>query len=275
MAKIKVGDKFTLNCGVEVEVVEYVGWDEIYVAFNNRYKQRCSSQQLRSKSLRFRGDDGKIIRVVKVVGNLQKQRASVGDKFILNCGVVVTIVKYDTAARVTISDSIGRCKIVQFCTLKSGSISWFGITKNTSDVTGKKFILKCGTTVTVKEHLNYNKAIVEDNFGNTREVYLSSLKTGSLWWTTHVEITGHYVYICFVGSTVLYIGSGKGKRFLHVASGISENFKLNKHYFCEENSIEIIVIRSGLTKQESLELEKDLIVSLNPPYNTIHNRCKE
>lgn len=41
----------------------------------------------------------------------------------------------------------------------------------------------------------------------------------------------YYVYEVKIGDEVVYVGKGRGDRYLHATSGKSHNFKLNKFYF--------------------------------------------
>lgn len=71
----------------------------------------------------------------------------------------------------------------------------------------------------------------------------------------------------------IYIGSGKqDQRHKHVKSGKSHNPKLNELFFTDPDNILVQVLREGLTKEESLEYEKEYIQAINPEYNIVHTR---
>ena len=78
---------------------------------------------------------------------------------------------------------------------------------------------------------------------------------------------GYYVYIASIDGEIFYIGSGKGDRYSHVNSGISHNYKINLHHFTAEQKLSIAIYREGMSKDESRELETNLILQLNPKYN--------
>jgi hypothetical protein len=59
---------------------------------------------------------------------------------------------------------------------------------------------------------------------------------------------------------VRYYGEGKEERPNHVNSGTSHNFKINQHFFLH-GEMKVEIIKRGLSKQESLAIEKFLIQS--------------
>ena len=65
---------------------------------------------------------------------------------------------------------------------------------------------------------------------------------------------------------LVYIGSGLEGREQHVTSGISHNYFLNCLHF-NEIEVNVEVIHTGLTKQESLDIELDLIRKNKPIFN--------
>jgi len=82
----------------------------------------------------------------------------------------------------------------------------------------------------------------------------------------------YYVYIVSGGGmpdSLTYIGSGKGDRYKHALSGVSNNYILNKlHHTGEE--LYTIILKDNLTQDDSLLLEKQLIAFYNPVANTAH-----
>ena len=68
----------------------------------------------------------------------------------------------------------------------------------------------------------------------------------------------YYVYKVYVDGELSYIGKGKGNRFKHPNSGISNIYELNKAHF-EGKEIVTKVYKSGLCNHEARYLEKDLI----------------
>ena len=71
---------------------------------------------------------------------------------------------------------------------------------------------------------------------------------------------------------VVYIGSGlQGVRHLHVKSGSSHNPDLNQLFFEDPSNILVQILRENLTKEESLEYEKEYIQATKPIFNIVHN----
>lgn len=75
----------------------------------------------------------------------------------------------------------------------------------------------------------------------------------------------------YKGKTV-YIGSGLSGRESHVKSGCSGNKDLNRLFFEDGTNVEVVVLREGLSKTESLDTEKDFIMASEPIYNKQHNQ---
>ena len=70
---------------------------------------------------------------------------------------------------------------------------------------------------------------------------------------------------------VVYVESGlQGVRHLHAKSGASHIPALNKLYFDDGDNMIVNILRDGLTKEESLEYEKEYIQAIKPEMNTIH-----
>ena len=70
---------------------------------------------------------------------------------------------------------------------------------------------------------------------------------------------------------VVYVESGlQGVRHLHAKSGASHIPALNKLYFEDGDNMIVNILRDGLTKEESLEYEKEYIQAIKPEMNTVH-----
>ena len=78
------------------------------------------------------------------------------------------------------------------------------------------------------------------------------------------------VYTASLNGIIVYVGSGKFGRQLHCLSGCSHVYGLNKLHF---ESTEVIVKIVGYydNKQESLDIEKHLILTNKPAFNKKDN----
>lgn len=76
--------------------------------------------------------------------------------------------------------------------------------------------------------------------------------------------------VCYLGKCV-YIGSGEKGRENHALSGKSSSVKLNELFFKDKENMSVLVLRDGLSKEESLELERDFIMANEPEFNIQHN----
>lgn len=84
----------------------------------------------------------------------------------------------------------------------------------------------------------------------------------------------YVVYEVTYKDEIVYIGSGSktNKRYLHPISGKSNNVELNRLYFSDPENLKVTIIREGLTKEESLEMEKGFIQATEPMYNKVYTR---
>lgn len=77
----------------------------------------------------------------------------------------------------------------------------------------------------------------------------------------YVQERNHYVYVCFIYSNIVYIGSGKGDRLSHCTSGTSSCVKLNKAFFeISLNAFKVKKYYKNLTEAEARLIEKSMIV---------------
>lgn len=77
----------------------------------------------------------------------------------------------------------------------------------------------------------------------------------------------YIVYEVKHNNKIVYIGSGKSGREKHPLSGKSSCVELNRIFFTDPDSLSVTVIREGLSKEESLEMEKGYILASKPIYN--------
>lgn len=77
----------------------------------------------------------------------------------------------------------------------------------------------------------------------------------------------HIVYAAFdVSGNCLYVGEGKPDRYKHITSGCSHVYEANKWHFTNKK-IRVDILAEGLTKDESIKLEKEKIEELLPAWN--------
>lgn len=88
--------------------------------------------------------------------------------------------------------------------------------------------------------------------------------------TVSVNSDIYIIYEVLYKGVPIYIGSGLPDRYLHAKSGASHVPALNKLFFEDGDNLIVNIIRDGLTKEESLEYEKEYIQALQPSLNTVH-----
>jgi hypothetical protein len=81
------------------------------------------------------------------------------------------------------------------------------------------------------------------------------------------DLENYVVYEVHYHNEIVYIGSGQSGREKHPLSGKSSCVELNQIFFTEPDSLKVVVIREGLTKEESLESERDFIMASSPRFN--------
>lgn len=82
----------------------------------------------------------------------------------------------------------------------------------------------------------------------------------------------YIVYEVLHNGIPVYIGSGEIGRHLHAKSGKSHNSDLNELYFNDPDNIVVQILREDLSKEESLELEKEYIQAIHPKFNIVHTK---
>lgn len=82
-------------------------------------------------------------------------------------------------------------------------------------------------------------------------------------------MNNYIVYQVTYKDKIVYIGSGKEDRYLHTKSGTSHNLELNRLYFTDPDNVITSILRSNLSKEESLEIELGFIKAIQPIYNTV------
>lgn len=100
-----------------------------------------------------------------------------------------------------------------------------------------------------------------------------SIPEGIMLETKAKDVHDYYVYVCKLDSIPVYVGKGKGQRYLHCISGMSGNSSLNKAYFeCGEERMSVIKVLEDLTEKQALEKEKTLIDSFTSLGYKLYNK---
>ncbi len=215
----------------------------------------------------------------------------VGQKFVLNCGVEVEIVKLLKRSKAIVRDDLGHEATVRICHLVDGVVQWYISGRSVRQITteeskrldarfptGSRWESNMFGWFTITGHnLKDNTLEVKwDDSGETQSgVYSGYVTEGVVKDSSIVKNkknlpfkpVGHYVYIAKEGDEVCYVGSGQGIRYSHVNSGISHNYKLNYHHFMKKDKLLVEIYKENMDKESARELEDRLIKELNPKYN--------
>lgn len=333
----QVGEKFMLNCGVEVELVEKIPSTlRVVVQDSSGRKKEVYTGALGTGEISWEWNDDGSPAEMKCGRNFK-----VGQVFTLNCGVDVTVTCTDP---LTVVDYEQNTKIVEGTPLKAGAISWreFGVPSSHKGVRQIKLWdyveLNCGITVQMVEYVSCDRVLVEDDCGNSKWTSTSQLnKRAVAWkefgvrspsnldkwlyagqrlkskkhgWYSVYEIHGaykviirwddyeglqavnstqistntvkpvvvhwnylgvntekYYVYLAIHKEEIVYVGKGKGNRYLHVTNGSSHNYYLNKLHF-EGECVKVVIYKEYNSNEEAVLDEKRLILEYYPAYNT-------
>ena len=87
------------------------------------------------------------------------------------------------------------------------------------------------------------------------------------------DLKNYIVYVVRFEDEIVYIGSGIKDRQNHCTSGTSHVYDLNRLHF-EGKVVDVQVVRGNITKQESLVIEKELILLHRPAFNKVYLRDK-
>jgi hypothetical protein len=74
------------------------------------------------------------------------------------------------------------------------------------------------------------------------------------------------VYAGFYDGICVYVGEGKPDRYKHLTSGVSHVYEANLFHF-KGKKLDIQILETSLTKEMSLALEAEYIISLLPIWN--------
>lgn len=201
-----------------------------------------------------------------------------GKTFLLDCGVFVTVTKYENYKKVHVTDSLGNIAVCGARSLTGNTLRWpFPHLENNlyRFKVGDSFRNARGYLLVVAE-LQYNvKYLVVDVEGNEKIFTGKELGLKQVTWpfvhSDHPHFPkGYYVYVAYTGTQPLYIGSGTVGRWKHVNSGASHSALVNQHFFTH-GPFEITIHKDGLTKDEAVSLEYEMIAELLPKYNLMVN----
>lgn len=80
----------------------------------------------------------------------------------------------------------------------------------------------------------------------------------------------YYVYSGSLSGAVVYVGKGRGNRYLHLNSGKSSCYQANKLHF-EGGSLIIKIVEIFENSLEAEKFERDMIREIKPIWNILYN----
>lgn len=71
----------------------------------------------------------------------------------------------------------------------------------------------------------------------------------------------YYVYACLVKGVLVYVGKGKGNRYLHCTSGTSSCLELNRDLFrYGVHNFKVLKVVDDLSEEDALAMEKAVLM---------------
>lgn len=274
---VKVGDRFWLNYARrEVEVIEYINSGKVLIQDEFGNTKWTVAQSLRKGQVAI-GDSA-----------IERHR----EQFLsenhfphkLKCGLFVDLIRYDGSCKILIGDKFGNQKYVSANQIRDNSILWteFGYKGTHIDLVGMRIESKRWGWFVVKDQDVFTRktTVFWEDSGTTQNGYdLYDTHSGAItdkvaledshWNYLNVPKGMSYVYVVEHNDEILYIGKGKGSRYLHARNGTSHVLELNRLYFMgEEVKVSIHSLYKTGTEAESAEAL--LIKEAKPKYNTQH-----
>jgi hypothetical protein len=260
---VVVGYKFTSKCGEELEVIEIVSSSNILVSDCIGRTKRLTSAAIANKSFKWKYSNGLFCE--------RKPRSN--KQTIVDIGKVF---KSNFYGDFEVIEKVGGKFTVRF--LETGAIKdkvsvdnvLVGAVKDPSLPAYSKYstMFKAGTilrgnkngNIIVVDFISHNKIVCKwENSGNikiycgTALVNYNRMKDSAQSYDKRYD--GNYIYYVYHEGDVVYVGRGKGRRYLHANSGRSSCRELNKLHF-QGVVFNVEVVESGLSYNESKEAEK-------------------
>ena len=179
LKEFKEGNKFKTTEGREVTVIKYNSSSDIEVAFQDGKTRHVSASKLRSGTIQYQSRTE--LNIQKLVGKLVENKI----------GVKAQIVGYENQENVILRFEDGTegkyrldCVKLGVFENKNNPNSKVLLERRAKELKGKKFKLKDGTIVTVKEYRNSNDVDIILPDGTIKNTSVQRLKDGAVPKTT-------------------------------------------------------------------------------------------
>lgn len=286
---IVVGYSCTLKCGAEVTVVE-VG-DNYYVVVEDQYEnqKKVSKYRLMRGEIYWNFPEYKEDKPLKPV-NWSATGTPYGAKNLADgqriltrtSGYCVVLLAGRSKSNIRFEDTGTVKEGVSSCHLKRGRVEdpnrktlgdrvTVGFTRSTKKYgefcvvedlgANVKLHWKCSNTFQVESKIDVIYCRIKDCN------YIPKPSPVKFVKEVELKLDRNYVYIAKCENEIVYIGQGKGDRWKHCIGGKSHCYGLNALHF-QGSVVTVEILKDGMSKQEAMELEYQLIKEFSPVHNT-------
>lgn len=266
-----VGYKFKSKCGLDLEVVEVYSPHAVKVVDSLGRSKVLSGGAIANRNFKWTYTDGSFC------GNIgsRKPRVNVGDVFESKHYGKFEVISQEGgfySVKFLKTQFVKKCcttKNILIGSLCDNSVERYYIARDKFKV-GTIVVNALGEELEVVKYVNCNEIICK--WIDTGEIFKYSTtilkKPLELLRKTSIKdvSTGHYIYYVYYSGRVVYVGRGKGRRYLHPNSGKSSCRELNRLHF-EGVKFDVEIIEDDLSYEESKILEKVHISKFSDLFN--------
>jgi len=292
---VAVGDRFTLYCGVVVEVIQYISYGRVTVSDGKNVKEvsaNCLRKgeiawiidgiKHRARAPKPRKTHKKTLRKDGLTNGLPK-KYSVGailetkhfGKILVTCVTEenITVVFQNTGSSVTkpANANFSKSNLVDRAVVNPKNLNYM----SRKFPVGTRILSQKHGWFTILRTCAEGADIVWEEGGHKQFVSKSKMLAGTARNDSisgnYLKPVGNFIYTASLDDKLLYLGMGVDGRYNHCNSGKSSCYLLNKRHF-EGKFFEVGIAIDGLSGEQARTIEAFLILKFLPEGNTCVSR---